>query len=110
MQREKLEGIVHSDPAIMGGAVVFVGTRAFWSAVTSLRGTALSCGDKRVFEPSAARMNRKGCRERGALYPRFVLRRECGASRSRAPRSIRLPSALLHVLLHAHLFRRLPAA
>lgn len=39
MNREILEGIVHSDPAIMGGAVVFVGTRVpLQNLIDSLEG------------------------------------------------------------------------
>ncbi|HMP74264.1 MAG TPA: DUF433 domain-containing protein [Kiritimatiellia bacterium] len=39
MQLEKLKGIVHSDPGIMGGAVVFVGTRVpLQNLIDSLEG------------------------------------------------------------------------
>lgn len=39
MQLEKLKGFVHSDPAIMGGAVVFVGTRVpLQNLIDSLEG------------------------------------------------------------------------
>lgn len=39
MQFEKLKGIVHSDPAIMGGTIVFVGTRVpLQNLIDSLEG------------------------------------------------------------------------
>ena len=39
MQLEHLKGIVHSDPTIMGGAVVFIGTRVpLQNLVDSLEG------------------------------------------------------------------------